>query len=91
LSAVRDCLSIIFAATLLIWRLSHPHRADTPCRGDWSHGLCSRRGCELYTARQTCSVQLILREGHCATGKYMAASGLYTHSQPSYDLDTSLI
>jgi hypothetical protein len=35
LSAVRDCLFIIFAATLHIWRpFLHPQSEDAPCRGD---------------------------------------------------------
>jgi hypothetical protein len=34
LSAVRDCLFNIFAATLHIWRLLHPQPEDAPCRGD---------------------------------------------------------
>jgi hypothetical protein len=35
LSAVRDCLFNVFAATLRIWRPSlHPQPEDAPCRGD---------------------------------------------------------
>jgi hypothetical protein len=35
LSAVRDCLFNIFAATLHIWRpFLHPQAEDAPCRGD---------------------------------------------------------
>jgi hypothetical protein len=35
LSAVRDCLFNIFAATLRVWRPSlHPQPDDTPRRGD---------------------------------------------------------
>jgi hypothetical protein len=35
LSAVRDCLFNIFAATLHIWRpFLHPQPEDAPCRGD---------------------------------------------------------
>jgi hypothetical protein len=44
LSAVRDCLFNIFAATLHIWRpFRHPQPEDAPCRGDkqttltWKH------------------------------------------------------
>ena len=36
LSAVRDCLFSIFAATLHVWRpFLHPHPEDAPCWGDW--------------------------------------------------------
>jgi hypothetical protein len=36
LSAVRDCLFHIFAATLHIRRpLLHPQPEEAPCRGDW--------------------------------------------------------
>jgi hypothetical protein len=54
LSAVRNCLFIISAATLHIWRTSlHPQRDDAPCCGDkdphnntknkklWSSSLCN--------------------------------------------------
>jgi hypothetical protein len=35
LSAVRDCLFNVFAATLHIWRpFLHPQPEDAPCRGD---------------------------------------------------------
>jgi hypothetical protein len=35
LSALHDCLFIIFAATLPIWRpFLHPQPEDAPCRGD---------------------------------------------------------
>jgi hypothetical protein len=35
LSAVRDCLFKVFAATLHIWRpFLHPQPEDAPCRGD---------------------------------------------------------
>jgi hypothetical protein len=37
LSAVRDCLVVIFAATLRFWRpFLHPQPEDAPCRGDRS-------------------------------------------------------
>jgi hypothetical protein len=35
LSAIRDCLFNVFAATLYNWRpFLHPHPEDAPCRGD---------------------------------------------------------
>ena len=38
LSAVRDCLFNVFAATLHIWRpFLHPQPEDAPCRSDRDH------------------------------------------------------
>jgi hypothetical protein len=35
LSAVRDCLFSVFAATVYTWRpILHPQSEDAPCRGD---------------------------------------------------------
>ena len=38
LSAVRDCILSIFAATLHIWKpILHPQRENAPCLGDRNH------------------------------------------------------
>jgi hypothetical protein len=52
LSAVRECVSNIFAATLHIWQpFLHPQPGDAPCRGDRPtyHGLHAQR---LTTGRK---------------------------------------
>jgi hypothetical protein len=81
LSAVRDCLFNIFAATLQNWRgLLHPQPEDAPCRGDkeptWSikfkqTGIDPRVGYTFYVYHRAESGTFIIYNKMDLVDSYM--------------------